>query len=196
MIITNTNTLQVFNAILRTDNIYTAGQLTISLIAEAQSTAVEITPTSLDYESNYVKVSYSITSGELIDGQTYLLTLKDSSSKLLFRDKLQVKDEYTVANADERFNLHDTDFVYLDSNDDGSSFVYSDIGNAEGDKNYMHDQGVVSAVWSVNHNLAKYPSVSVVDTSNQIVVGVVEYIDTNNLTITFNAAFSGSAYIN
>ena len=115
MIITNTNSLQVFNAILRTDNIYTAGQLTISLIAEAQSTAVEITPTSLDYESNYVKVSYSITSGELIDGQTYLLTLKDSSGKLLFRDKLQVKDEYTLANADERFNLHDTDFVYLDS---------------------------------------------------------------------------------
>ena len=196
MIITNTNSLQVFNAILRTDNIYTAGQLTISLIAEAQSTAVEITPTSLDYESNYVKVSYSITSGELIDGQTYLLTLKDSSGKLLFRDKLQVKDEYTLANADERFNLDDTDFVYLDSNPDGSSFVYSDIGAGEGDKNYLHDQGVVSAVWTISHSLGKYPSVSVVDTANQIVFGEIEYVDTNNIIITFNAAFSGSAYLN
>mgnify|MGYP006103932779 FL=1 len=196
MIITNTNSLQVFNAILRTDNIYTAGQLTISLIAEGQSTAVEITPTSLDYESNYVKVSYSITSGELIDGKTYLLTLKDSSGKLLFRDKLQVKDEYTLANADERFNLHDTDFVYLDTNPDGSSFVYSDIGAGEGDKNYLHDQGVVSAVWTISHGLGKYPSVSVVDTANQIVFGEIEYVDTNNIIITFNAAFSGSAYLN
>jgi hypothetical protein len=29
-----------------------------------------------------------------------------------------------------------------------------------------------------------------------MVVGDVEYIDENNLTITFNASFSGKAYIN
>jgi len=196
MIITNTNSLQVFDAILRTDNTYASSEITISLIEEGSNVVTEITPTALVYSNNSVEVSYSISTGELVEGKTYLLTLKDSNDKLLFRDKLQVKDEYTIANADERYNLHDTDFVYLDSNADGNTFVYSDIGSEGGDKNYIHDQGVVSASWSISHGLAKFPSVSVVDTSNQLVMGVIDYVDTNNLTITFNASFSGKAYIN
>ena len=64
------------------------------------------------------------------------------------------------------------------------------------DKNYVHNQMSASSIWSVQHSLNKYPSVSVVDSGNNMVVGDVEYIDENNLTITFNASFSGKAYIN
>lgn len=64
------------------------------------------------------------------------------------------------------------------------------------DKNYVHNQMSASSTWSVQHNLNKFPSVSVVDSGNNMVVGDVEYIDENNLTITFNASFSGKAYIN
>ena len=64
------------------------------------------------------------------------------------------------------------------------------------DLNYVHDQGVASATWSVSHNLGKLPSVTVVDTAGSVVVGDVSYTDNNNLIVTFNNSFSGEAYIN
>jgi hypothetical protein len=67
---------------------------------------------------------------------------------------------------------------------------------SSGDVNYVHDQGVASATWSVSHNLGKLPSVTVVDTAGSVVVGDISYTDNNNLTVTFNASFSGEAYIN
>jgi hypothetical protein len=64
------------------------------------------------------------------------------------------------------------------------------------DKHYIHDQGVPSISWTINHNLNKFPSVSAVDTASNLVMGQVEYIDRNNLIVTFNASFSGEAYLN
>ena len=61
---------------------------------------------------------------------------------------------------------------------------------------YLHDQGVPSSIWTVVHNLDKRPSVTVVDSAGSDVTGNVSYIDDNELTITFNASFTGQAYIN
>lgn len=57
-------------------------------------------------------------------------------------------------------------------------------------------QGVPSATWNIIHNLDKYPSVTVVDSSDQVCIGDVQYIDKNNIIITFSSAFSGKAYLN
>ena len=62
--------------------------------------------------------------------------------------------------------------------------------------NYEHDQGLSSAIWTINHNLGKKPSVSVVDTANSIVFGEVTHTDSNQLVVVFNSAFSGYAYLN
>jgi hypothetical protein len=48
----------------------------------------------------------------------------------------------------------------------------------------------------VNHGLNKKPAVSVVDSAENVVFGEVEYIDDNNVRITFSGAFSGKAYFN
>lgn len=64
------------------------------------------------------------------------------------------------------------------------------------DKNFVFNQNVASNEWIVNHNLNKYPSVSVVDSGNNIVIGEVTYINENVLKIIFSSAFSGSAYLN
>lgn len=64
------------------------------------------------------------------------------------------------------------------------------------DKNFIFSQNVASREWTINHNLNKYPSVSVVDSGNNIVIGEVEYIDENNLRIYFTSEFSGKAYLN
>lgn len=64
------------------------------------------------------------------------------------------------------------------------------------DKNYIHNQIVASANWSISHNLNKFPSVTVVDSGGNKVQGDVIYIDNNNLTISFSAPFSGKVYLN
>ena len=57
-------------------------------------------------------------------------------------------------------------------------------------------QGVPATVWNIEHNLDKYPSVTVVNESKEVVIGSTVYIDKDNITITFSAAFSGYAYLN
>ena len=44
--------------------------------------------------------------------------------------------------------------------------------------------------------MKKYPSVTIIDSANNEVMGAVEYIDHNNLKITFNGAFGGKEYLN
>ena len=68
--------------------------------------------------------------------------------------------------------------------------------NIVNDKNYVHTQAVASMVWEVKHGLEKYPSVTVVDSADNVVVGDIVYIDVNNVRITFAASFSGKAYFN
>ena len=50
--------------------------------------------------------------------------------------------------------------------------------------------------WEVEHNLNKYPSVTIVDSGNNIVYAEVEYTNLNNLIIRFNSGNSGKAYLN
>ena len=69
-------------------------------------------------------------------------------------------------------------------------------GSGDGDKTFVFTQASAESVWEIQHNLGKYPSVTTVDSADTVVVGGVEYIDLNNLTITFSAAFSGKAYLN
>jgi hypothetical protein len=64
------------------------------------------------------------------------------------------------------------------------------------DKSYTHYQGVPEAVWNVSHNLNKYPSVTIIDTSGNEMEGEIEYTDNNNLVLTFSAPFSGVAFLN
>ena len=68
--------------------------------------------------------------------------------------------------------------------------------SSTGDKNFVFSQDVASATWVVTHNLNKYPSVSVVNSSTEIVYGDVVYDSLNEVTITFNGAHTGKAFFN
>jgi hypothetical protein len=61
---------------------------------------------------------------------------------------------------------------------------------------YVYTQGTPSASWSVLHNMNKYPSVTIIDSSGNEVVGEVTYNTLNACTITFSSGFSGTAYFN
>ena len=55
---------------------------------------------------------------------------------------------------------------------------------------------VASSVWTITHNLGEYPSVTVIDSGNTVVVGNIEYISSQQLRITFAASFSGCVFLN
>jgi len=61
---------------------------------------------------------------------------------------------------------------------------------------YTFNQTTPVSVWTVAHNLGRFPSATVVDSANNEVDGDLQYIDSNNLTLTFSAPFSGEAYLN
>lgn len=64
------------------------------------------------------------------------------------------------------------------------------------DTNYEYTQTTPSSTWTVNHNLGKYCSVTVVDPNNDVIFGEVHYNTPNQIVLTFTAAFSGKAYLN
>lgn len=61
---------------------------------------------------------------------------------------------------------------------------------------YVHVQNEASSIWIVDHQMGRYPSVTVVDSAGTMVFGEVVYDNENQVTITFTAAFSGKAYLN
>jgi hypothetical protein len=60
---------------------------------------------------------------------------------------------------------------------------------------YEHTQGAASASWAITHNLGFKPNVTVVDSAGNIVEGEIAYTNSNSLTVSFQSAFSGYAYI-
>lgn len=81
---------------------------------------------------------------------------------------------------------------------DGGSYIFSEFALPvdANDKTFIFNQPVAAVTWSIQHNLNKFPSATMVLSTGQKGYGDVTYIDKNNLTITFASAESGKAYIN
>jgi len=61
---------------------------------------------------------------------------------------------------------------------------------------FVHDQQVPATTWVITHNMGRQPSVSIVDSGGNLVIGDVQYDSVNQVTVTFSAAFGGKAYLN
>ena len=75
-------------------------------------------------------------------------------------------------------------------------FAVFTLSSGLADKTFEFTQGVPAVTWNIQHNLGKFPSVSVVNNNNVVINGEITYIDNNNLTCNFSAAFAGKAYLN
>jgi hypothetical protein len=64
------------------------------------------------------------------------------------------------------------------------------------DKYYAHSQILPASTWTVTHGLGKFPSVTVVNSAGDEVVGDVNHVSNNQCVLTFTTAFSGNAYLN
>ncbi len=77
------------------------------------------------------------------------------------------------------------------------NYEITDLVAAFADENsYTESVTQNSSVWNLEHNLNRFPVVQVVDTAGSVVIGDIQYVDQNNITITFSAPFQGTAYLN
>lgn len=86
--------------------------------------------------------------------------------------------------------------VRLKSTPTVSGSLPPDVEPVIADKHYTHTQNSAATVWLVNHNLGKYPSVRCEDSTGADITGMVTDLSLNALTITFNSAVAGYAYLN
>ena len=108
-------------------------------------------------------------------------------------------DGYTINNPDDGF--YTLNLTSIGGAGNITGLLYYDFAiftpsSLVTDKDFIFTQPTPSVQWTIQHNMDKFPSVSVVNNNNILMYGNTTYVDTNNLIITFTAGFSGKAYLN
>ena len=105
-------------------------------------------------------------------------------------------DSYTVSTA----GFYTLNLTNIGGNGNLTDLLYYDFAvfqlSSQGAPTFVFTQTVAATVWNVNHNLGKFPSITVIDTANTVVTGEYTYTDNNNVILTFSAGFAGKAYLN
>ena len=111
---------------------------------------------------------------------------------------------YTVDSSNDQY--YDITLSFLGGNGSVSIDSFYDIinftfGDSAGDLTFIYDQVVPATIWGdpitgISHGLNKFPSITVVDTGNTVVIGNYTYVDNNNVILEFSAPFAGKAYFN
>lgn len=79
--------------------------------------------------------------------------------------------------------------MYLDTNDER-------IPVADKTMTRVFKQETPSPVWQIEHNLSRYPSITIQDNDKNELIGDVNYVSENVIEITFTRACSGTVYLN
>jgi hypothetical protein len=84
---------------------------------------------------------------------------------------------------------------FTPTNEISSTTVQAAIEEVRAKSKYVHNQATASTVWNIQHNLKFFPNVTIVDSGENYVIGDVQYVDFNNLIVTFAHLFGGKAYL-
>jgi hypothetical protein len=90
---------------------------------------------------------------------------------------------------------YDTDDGSLRVKVNGSWVQLTTGGGVPAEQNYTHHQSIPSAVWTITHPLAFQPNVTVTDSAGEQVEGEIDYTTGSIITVSFSAAFSGTAFL-
>jgi hypothetical protein len=70
------------------------------------------------------------------------------------------------------------------------------VSQASGDANFEFQQTTPVMTWSVVHNLDKRCSVSITDNLGNSILGLITYINNNQVNVSFNKPLTGYVYCN
>jgi hypothetical protein len=78
----------------------------------------------------------------------------------------------------------------------GATGPIGPTGPPGSDVTYHHVQSAAAAIWTVVHNLGKFPDVQAFNSAGDQLIGQIHHDSSNQLTLTFSAANAGDAYCN
>ena len=112
------------------------------------------------------------------------------------------KTEITVKNYATGTKVEEKVSTVLKSENRGPQGVKGDKGD-RGEQGigasfstFVYEAPTASSLWTITHNLACYPSVTIVDSAGTVIVPDIEYLDINSLRVIFAYAMGGTAYLN
>ena len=127
-----------------------------------------------------------VAGGEPLDGDRYVVVNTAGRDSLLTNERTHLGIQVYVENIKVLYILQGA-----------TNADWVEIGLGGSDLTYLFDQTVASVLWTINHDMGKYPAVETFDSiSGDEVKGLINYVDVDNLTITFNVAFAGKATLN
>lgn len=81
--------------------------------------------------------------------------------------------------------------------DESAPIDFDDIPASAKDLSFVYTQVDISNEWNITHNLGKIPSITVIDDYGNVnFPGSIEYLNLNQVRLTFNYAISGKCYLN
>ena len=76
------------------------------------------------------------------------------------------------------------------------AFFQQQQSNNLTDANFVFTQNTLSPLWNIHHTMGKFPSVSVINQDGELMGGIIDHIDEDNLTISFSVPVKGTATLN
>ena len=164
--------------------------------------SVELTSKMLPFAGKYIMQLRAINGDKVKHSDTFDAWIKYSIEPASTYDPVP-SEFYQIEQNITEINNHppypDISGFWMIWNPQTHKYELSDIPvptESGGDKTYVFTQATASDTWEIKHNLYKYPSVSIVDSGDNIVYGDVQYIDINTCVCRFSVPFSGKAYLN
>ena len=77
----------------------------------------------------------------------------------------------------------------------GADGAAGPAGPAADNLTVVHDQASASATWTINRNQGRYPSIDIIDSAGNHVIGDIKHNSLNQVVATFDNAFAGKAII-
>lgn len=74
--------------------------------------------------------------------------------------------------------------------------LYDGFANLQSRTTFVYTQNVASDTWVIEHNLGRFPSVTIVDSAGTVFIPERQYIDNNTCIAKMIGAMTGTAYLN
>lgn len=177
---------------------------------EIQSAIIEAIKTINDESSKNLKFDYTKqgkilsisedkkTCDVQIDGETYICKIRDGLIASI-GDNVLVKipsNNFSSKIVDSKIGTLGAIDVGTVTTHNHNDIYYTKSEVDAKNSTYIHNQISPNSTWTITHNLNKFPSITIVDSGGNVVIGDIKYNSENEVILTFTSSFSGIAYLN
>lgn len=132
-------------------------------------------------EKNRIDIDVSTSSIDIeLSGESQVIDLMANSTAIDFEVSTYTKDYLPLLNK-PKIN---------------GKTLKGDMGPEDLNLTYVYHQNISSSEWIIQHPLNKYPSVTIISSAGDEIIGGVHYDSESQITLTFKGAFKGTAILN